>query len=284
MFEKNNFENKGDYYIGYTNRHNNEFYFDSEYYCVVKNHYWKLNSNGDPITTINDHIISMKKMLFGDEIFIHKNGNNKDVRSDNISLQRGSKKCLSNGYILIYMPDHEKAFDNGCVYEHVLVAEKILGRHLKTQECVHHIDRNRINNQENNLIVFRTSEDHAKYHAGYEIEKQDDGTYIAIGNDVKYHYINQCKNELNKKPMVVSTYNSHICPICGGEKYVKAKMCLQCRNKKRSEHLPSKEELEKLIYNTSFEEIGRKFNVSGKAVVKWCKKYNLPSRKKDMKK
>ena len=182
------------------------------------------------------------------------------------------------------MPDHEKAFDNGCVYEHVLVAEKILGRHLKTQECVHHIDRNRINNQENNLIVFRTSEDHAKCHAGYEIEKQDDGTYIAIGNDVKYHYINQCKNELNKKPMVVSTYNSHICPICGGEKYVKAKMCLQCRNKKRSEHLPSKEELEKLIYNTSFEEIGRKFNVSGKAVVKWCKKYNLPSRKKDMKK
>lgn len=41
--------------------------------------------------------------------------------------------------------------------------------------------------------------------------------------------------------------------------------------------------LEILIYEKSFAEIGRMYNVSDTAIRKWCKKYNLPYRKKDIK-
>jgi hypothetical protein len=44
-----------------------------------------------------------------------------------------------------------------------------------------------------------------------------------------------------------------------------------------------KDLLEVLIYEKSFLEIGRMYDVSDTAVRKWCKKYGLPYRKKDMK-
>lgn len=44
-----------------------------------------------------------------------------------------------------------------------------------------------------------------------------------------------------------------------------------------------KEELESLIKEKSFCEIGRIYNISDNAIRKWCKKYNLLYRKKDIK-
>lgn len=79
------------------------------------------------------------------------------------------------------------------------------------------------------------------------------------------------------------------CPICG--KQLKCKdstYCSKCASKvngeKHRKPCPSKEELEQLIQVYSFEEIGRKYSVSGKAVTKWCKRYSLPSKRKDIKK
>lgn len=46
---------------------------------------------------------------------------------------------------------------------------------------------------------------------------------------------------------------------------------------------PSKEELDNLIHEKTFLEIGRIYGVSDKAITKWCKSYGLPYRKKDMK-
>lgn len=46
---------------------------------------------------------------------------------------------------------------------------------------------------------------------------------------------------------------------------------------------PSYDSLKELIFKFSFREIGRKYNVTDNAVRKWCKKYNLPHRKKDIK-
>jgi len=45
---------------------------------------------------------------------------------------------------------------------------------------------------------------------------------------------------------------------------------------------PTKEELEKLIYKESFVTIGRIYNMTDNAIKKWCKKYGLPYRKKDI--
>ena len=47
---------------------------------------------------------------------------------------------------------------------HVVVMEKYLGRKLKANEVVHHIDKNKHNNSINNLQVM-TASDHARLHA-----------------------------------------------------------------------------------------------------------------------
>lgn len=76
-----------------------------------------------------------------------------------------------------------------------------------------------------------------------------------------------------------------ICPICKKRlKTYKAKMCIECRNKETRKNIPSKEELEKNIYNIPFTKIGEMYGVTDNAVKKWCRGYGLPFRKKDMKK
>ena len=56
-----------------------------------------------------------------------------------------------NGYIVVYCPDHESVMKSknwkGWIYEHILVAETLIGRKLQPNECVHHLDCNRFNNQ-----------------------------------------------------------------------------------------------------------------------------------------
>ena len=42
-------------------------------------------------------------------------------------------------------------------YEHVLIAEEILGRRLKKGECVHHIDMDGTNNSHDNLLICDNS-------------------------------------------------------------------------------------------------------------------------------
>ena len=82
-------------------------------------------------------------------------------------------------------------------------------------------------------------------------------------------------------------------------KEIECKQCKKLFNPKNSQQIycsvecsqrsqrkverPSKEELYKLIKNNSFVAVGKMFNVSDNAIRKWCKEYNLPSRKKDLK-
>ena len=68
-----------------------------------------------------------------------------------------------------------------------------------------------------------------------------------------------------------------------------AKLCTTCFHNKLKEKFslirPSKNELiESFKELKSFKEVGRKYNVSDNAVRKWCKKYDLPSTKEEIKK
>lgn len=79
----------------------------------------------------------------------------------------------------------------------------------------------------------------------------------------------------------------HYCIDCGKELSSKVKRCFNCNKKFRQENfdLPiSKEKLATLIKEESFVQIGKKYNVSDNAVRKWCKKYNLPHTKQELKK
>lgn len=162
-----------------------------------------------------------------------------------------------NGYNAYFIPDHHLACGVGIVYEHMLIAEEMLGRELNIGEVVHHEDRNRKNNSPSNLKVFKTRADHSAYHAGRDIVIDGD-VYIALPNK---HFI---------------------CPVCGNRKDWKADMCKNCRDKEKSKHIPSKEEISNLLLNNSMCVIGRMYGVSDNAVRKWCKKYNLPFNKKDI--
>lgn len=73
-------------------------------------------------------------------------------------------KVFISGYWYIYSPYHPKATKNGYVAEHRLVAEKMIGRFLKEDEVVHHINMNKLDNREENLLVLTASE-HIRLHS-----------------------------------------------------------------------------------------------------------------------
>lgn len=76
---------------------------------------------------------------------------------------------------------------------------------------------------------------------------------------------------------------NYVCPICGGKKSSQAIYCANC-----SSHKPifevEREELKNMIYTLPMTEVGRRFGVSDNAIRKRCIKFNLPSKKSEIKK
>lgn len=173
-----------------------------------------------------------------------------------------------NSYVAIYLPKHPKAMSNGLVYAHIIAAENKLERYLEKEECVHHIDGCKTNNELNNLMIFASIADHSCYH---------DCIKNNLNFELKYiKGIYYCK-QLN--------YNNKLfCPICKSRKTLIAKLCYSCYEKEKRKNIPSRIILKNDIRNLSFVAIGNKYNVSDKAIVKWCKYYNFPYRKIDIKK
>ena len=74
------------------------------------------------------------------------------------------------------------------------------------------------------------------------------------------------------------------CVDCGIKISHTATRCNKCAAKQRIIEKPiNREELKKLIRNTPFTTIGKQFNVTDNTIRKWCKSYNLPTTKKEIK-
>lgn len=163
------------------------------------------------------------------------------------------------GYNLVYMPSHDRAFKSGgskgYVYEHILVAERMLGRSLDHGEVVHHLDANRSNNNESNLIVFDSHSSHASFHT-------DENKMRLIRNeDGSYH----CESKTMCK-----------CEVCGARAMDGRHICFECfKAARRSINTPPLPDLLKDIQTMPYVAIGKKYKVSDNAVRKWLKTYGV---------
>lgn len=170
-----------------------------------------------------------------------------------------------NGYILIYLPEHPKAMKNdnwdGFVYEHVVIAEEMMGRSLREDEEVHHLDGDRSYNHAENLLVLEHSQ-HTKLHNYL----QKTGATLEESNGM--HGVNSGESKLVP-----------YCP-CGKilhslQKKYCSKSCLDAAPKQRKVERPSKEQLSDDLQQMSWVAIGRKYGVSDNAIRKWAKTYGI---------
>ena len=170
---------------------------------------------------------------------------------------------ISGKYLAIFKPYHHKARKDGYVYIHQLQAEKKLNRPLRDAECVHRTDKNKFNNDVDNLLVFHSKSDHTAFHNGRPIYCIQDVWFADMSEQNKHE----------------------ICPICNLNKKDRyAKMCIDCylKEKSKNSNIPKKDNLIELLIKYPIVKIAKIFNVSDNAVRKWCKKYKLPYKKNDI--
>ncbi len=71
---------------------------------------------------------------------------------------------ISEGYVRLWNPAHPSSDKSGYVAEHRLIAEGLIGRHLKKREIVHHINEITTDNRPENLMVLKNKGSHMRLH------------------------------------------------------------------------------------------------------------------------
>ena len=93
----------------------------------------------------------------------------------------GGKSVDSMGYILVNVPDHPNCNCNGRVQEHRLIAEQALGRYLKKNEIIHHMNQDRKDNRNENLIVCTHSYHQWLHWNRYPHKKREPQRQLELG-------------------------------------------------------------------------------------------------------
>lgn len=79
-------------------------------------------------------------------------------------------------YFAVLSHGHPNASRQGYVLEHRLVMEAMIGRYLRADEVVHHIDENPSNNSTDNLQLM-TDLEHKRHHAAKRERRRGNGRF-----------------------------------------------------------------------------------------------------------
>lgn len=168
-----------------------------------------------------------------------------------------------NGYVVVGYKNHPKSFaglgnrdkvSSWCVYEHVLIAEDIIGRPLHPNEVVHHLDFCKSNNTPENLLVL-SSEMHGKLHSWLD----------------RY-------NLTPKSPNSLYSSECNRCRVCGKPCSSQIENCsIECYKEGVSlnSKMPDRDTLIKLVSDSPMTKVAKLLGVSDVAVRKWCKKLDI---------
>lgn len=177
------------------------------------------------------------------------------------------KRIVNNlGYILVDVCGHPRADKKGAyqgyVYEHILVAERNLGRVIYPKEDVHHLDQDRVNNRPSNLIVLLPSE-HAKLHIWLRQLKLGEAERYSYKDNASDLFLSHCPRcKVCQWPMD-SEKNTHCSLQCKTKAQVSADELLRSR-------------LAKLMKRkVSWTTIGPKFGLSDNGARKLARRLGL---------
>lgn len=107
----------------------------------------------------------------------------------------GGVWITNRGYRKILTPGHPRGGRDGYVLEHILVAEKKIGRLLEKGEVIHHVNGNKLDNRPENLMLFSSHSEHLKYEADLR------------GRKVTPVRCDTCGKLFNKRNAAVKEYN-----------------------------------------------------------------------------
>lgn len=175
---------------------------------------------------------------------------------------------------------------------------------------VHHIDGDKLNNVLENLQLLcpnchtltpnwggknnknKTPEDYIqdseivnRIHSSDSIRQ----TLLNLGlsdTGANYQRIKQVARQQNIELPTIQ-YEKNYCIDCGKEAFKTSQRCWECYVKYHAEvhQIPiERSKLKQMIRTTPFTTIGKQFGVSDTAIRKWCIKFKLPYKSKDIKK
>ena len=98
----------------------------------------------------------------------------------------GGKYVDDKGYVRVLAPEHPKSI-KGYVYEHRLLMEKYIGRHLEPWETVHHINEIKTDNRIENFFLCTHKEHSAVHMEGRKASQSEKDRLRKSIKDIKPH-------------------------------------------------------------------------------------------------
>lgn len=125
---------------------------------------------------------------------------------------KGGRRPGPGGYVMVYQPNHPRRNRAKYVLEHILIAEKALGRFLPVDAEVHHVNEIRNDNANANLVICQDRAYHKTLHVRMRI--------LAAGGDPRTHKIcAQCGLKPRSEfPRYRKSYDglNQNCRVCSG--------------------------------------------------------------------